>query len=453
MFAVATPTTVRMRAASCTNGQRRRLGGQKVHHRHHHHHHQQQQQQLLQQRGWRVMRASMPRGGGWDALSDDDNNNNKDDEEDKEEQVQEPDDVLARSTRVTREQRQSRASTTTAQRQVASAQMPAWEEETSAQQQKPHTKHRPRHLTSDERDASSSAHGQQNQQQRRSQGQYSNLPIMPHSAVLYPGEDVSLQLSSQAELDMLSTILRKNGGSAGSNFPIMGCLLNDTESGRMENVGVLIRIRAVTHMGPSGGAILTGEAEGRFKVNRLRRVKPFILASVDEIHDILPVDGDANVSAGVVEERVWQRAREARALANTLYAHMGVGDLLDLSQTRLWRPSVALLEPSVITNNQANAAYAVAKVDEDLAKSGECDIVWGGQDQDYSLQCEARRRQRFSFALARALELDLELQQLVLRGTSTTQRLLWLEKHLDEGIRYLRARLSVKSVFTGGSQN
>ena len=37
------------------------------------------------------------------------------------------------------------------------------------------------------------------------------------------------------------------------------------------------------------------------------------------------------------------------------------------------------------------------------------------------------------------------MQQLVLRGTSTTQRLRWLEHHLEEGLGYLRARQSLRT--------
>ena len=257
-----------------------------------------------------------------------------------------------------------------------------------------------------------------------------------------------LQLKEIPQLELVDHAI--NNARRLNRQPIIGIVVADQESGRMENVGALVRLGAVTHTGVCG-AVLAGEAVGRFKVQRLRRMKPYVVAKTRDVHDVLPADADAEAAAGVIEERVWQRAREARELANELYGHLRAADpygddpegdeMLDLSQTSKWRPSATLLEPSVL-----NAAAAEA--DSAAAAAGECEVVWGGHDTDYTLECEARRRQRFSFALARALQLDADMEQLVLRGTSTTQRLRWLEHHLDEGLGYLRARRSLRSALS-----
>jgi hypothetical protein len=263
------------------------------------------------------------------------------------------------------------------------------------------------------------------------------LAVLPHVGCLYPGEDVSLHISDPAEMELVHSVMRNSGRT--NMYPVIGIVASDPETGRVENVGVLVRLRCVTHAGDTG-AFISGEAEGRFKLQRLHRVKPYMMARAREVKDVTPADADADGAAGVVEERVWQLAREARSLANSLYGHLEGPELLDLTHTSLWRPSAGVFEPSVLGNVAAASA-----ADELQAASGECEVVWGGHDSDYALACEARRRQRFSFALARALDLDEEMQQLVLRGTSTTQRLRWLEHHLEEGLGYLRARQSLRT--------
>ncbi len=264
------------------------------------------------------------------------------------------------------------------------------------------------------------------------------IPVMPLKRVKIPSDTVQLNIFEPRYRLMFRLVKR-------AKSRVFGVCLKTNKMG-MATVGALCEMTHCIPVPEKKALFVSARVIGRFKIDQVVHWKPFVAVRVRRQYDL-----DGPCDAQETEENVWNDMVLVRNMVDSLTETRLSDDAFSLEVRRYCldkatRDSVkspAGSHPDMI--DASKRAGLMGSYDE-TSEYDECVEFICSEAKASQEEQEQWRREHFSFALARTLEFsEAELQDLLFIE-STDTRLKHCHEKLQEAMKYVIARKSLKDL-------
>lgn len=273
------------------------------------------------------------------------------------------------------------------------------------------------------------------------------LPVMPLKRVKVPTDTVQLNIFEPRYRLMFRLVRRSKSRMFGV------CLKTNTMD--MANVGAVCELTHYIPVPEKKTLFISARVIGRFKMNDVVHWKPFVAAQVNRLYD-----RDDAYSVREVEENIWNDMMLVRNVVSSLTDTGLSEDAFSLEVRRysldpVTRGSVKTLagsHPGMIDASR-RAGLMGSFVQHDSTFQGDINNAGGAVEficseakASQEKRSPAWRREQFSFALARTLDFDEKELQNMLCMETTEERLTYCHEKLQQTMKYVIARKSLKDL-------